>query len=43
MNIVQKEVSVKDVFEGYVDKDEEGVFGYGGHLTIRPSYQREFL
>jgi len=43
MNIVQKEVSVKDVFEGYVDKDEEGVFGYGGHLTIRPSYQREFI
>ena len=26
-----------------VDNEEEGVFGWGGKLNIRPKYQREFV
>ena len=43
MKITLKKVTVKEVCEGYVDNDEEGVFGYGGRLDIRPKYQREFI
>lgn len=43
MKIEQRPVKVRDVFEGYVDKDDDGVFAYGGRLAIRPAYQREFV
>lgn len=43
MQIEKREVSVGEIFEGYEDKEEEGVFAYGGRLTIRASYQREFI
>jgi uncharacterized protein with ParB-like and HNH nuclease domain len=43
MNIELHEILVKDLVEGYVDNREEGVFGYGGKLNIRPKYQREFV
>ena len=42
MEIYLEEISIKEVFNGYVNDDEEGVFGYGGKLNIRPKYQREF-
>jgi uncharacterized protein with ParB-like and HNH nuclease domain len=43
MKIEPRNIKVKDVFDGYVDSDEEGVTGYGGKLDIRPKYQREFV
>lgn len=43
MEITLKKVTIREVAEGYVDNDEEGVLGYGGRLDIRPPYQREFV
>ena len=43
MNIKLFNIKVKDIFNGFVDKGEDGVFAYGGKLTIRPPYQREFV
>jgi len=43
MRIDLKEVTVREVANGYVDSSEEGVVGYGGQLDIRPKYQREFV
>jgi hypothetical protein len=43
MKINLKEVTVRQVAEGYVDNAEEGVVGYGGKLNIRPKFQREFV
>ncbi len=43
MRITLTEILIRELVEGYVDNDEEGVFGYGGKLNIRPKYQREFV
>ena len=43
MKIVLQNIKIKDVFNGFVDNGEDGVFAYGGKLTIRPPYQREFV
>lgn len=43
MNIELKEITVKELTNGYQDNDENGVMGYGGKLDIRPPYQREFI
>ena len=43
MKIELKEVSIKEVSEGYVNDEEEGVVGFKGKLNIRPKYQREFV
>ena len=43
MDIKLTEITVADLFEGYADKSDEGVVGYGGRLDIRPPYQREFI
>lgn len=43
MKIELQDVSVRELAEGYVDNQEEGVFGYSGQLDIRPPYQREFI
>ena len=43
MNIALHEIKIKDIFQGFIDKNEEGVVGYGGNLNIRPKYQREFV
>ena len=43
MKIEPRNIKVKDVFDGYVDSNEEGVTGFGGKLDIRPKYQREFV
>ncbi len=43
MKIELNSIKVKDVFNGFVDDGEDGVFAYGGKLTIRPPYQREFV
>ena len=43
MKIELKEITIRELAEGYVDNAEEGVIGYGGKLDIRPPYQREFI
>jgi hypothetical protein len=43
VKIELKEISVREVANGYLDSAEEGVVGYGGLLDIRPKYQREFV
>lgn len=43
MTIKQIEVTVGEIYKGYVNNDEQGVRGYDGLLDIRPPYQREFI
>ena len=43
MTIDLQKIKIKDIFNGFVDNGEDGVFAYGGKLTIRPPYQREFV
>lgn len=43
VKIKLKEISVREVFNGYIDNKHEGIVGYGGALNIRPAYQREFV
>jgi uncharacterized protein with ParB-like and HNH nuclease domain len=43
MKIELKEITIRELSEGYKDNAEHGVFGYGGKLDIRPPYQREFI
>ena len=52
MRIKLSEVLVQDIVrysmhlkecQGYIDKEEEGVYGMDGRLNIRPPYQREFI
>ena len=38
-----EEIPIREVVEDYKDNAEEGCFGYGGKLNIRPPYQREFI
>ena len=43
MKIELKEITIREVANGYVNDEEEGVVGYSGKLNIRPKYQREFV
>lgn len=43
MKIEPKHIKVRDIFSGYIDNGDDGVFAYGGNLAIRPAYQREFV
>jgi hypothetical protein len=43
MNIELKEITIKELSEGFEDNAENGVIGYDGNLDIRPPYQREFI
>lgn len=43
MKIELKEITVRELAEGYVDNAENGVIGFGGKLDIRPPFQREFV
>jgi len=43
MKIELKEITIREVSNGYFNNDEEGVVGFGGNLNIRPKYQREFV
>ena len=35
MNIELKEITVRELAEGYKDNAQEGVIGFGGRLDIR--------
>jgi len=43
VRIELKEITIRELTDGYKDNNEEGVVGYGGKLDIRPPYQREFI
>ena len=43
MNIELKEITVRELTNGYEDNEEAGIVGYGSKLDIRPPYQREFI
>lgn len=43
MNIELKEITVRELTNGFEDNAENGVIGFGGKLDIRPPYQREFI
>lgn len=43
MKIELKEITVRELAEGYDDNAEAGVVGVSGKLDIRPPYQREFI
>lgn len=43
MKINLANITVRDVFNGYVDSDDDGIFAYNGNLSIRPPYQRNFV
>lgn len=43
MKIELKHIKIRDIYNGFINNEEEGVVGYGGNLNIRPKYQREFV
>lgn len=43
MEIKMHEIPIREVFDGYVDSQENGVVAYGGKLNVRPAFQREFV
>ena len=43
MEIELKEITIRDLAEGYKDSIDEGVTAFGGNLDVRPKYQREFI
>lgn len=43
MKITKKNISIRELTQGYQNNDIEGVVGYYGRLDVRPKYQREFI
>ena len=43
MEIELKNITIRELVEGYQNNKEDGIVGYGGKLDIRPPYQREFI
>ena len=43
MKITPIQITIADLTKNYKDDGDGGVFGYDDRLTIRPSYQREFI
>ncbi len=43
MKVELKEITVRDLVEGYQEGDGDSVVGLGGGLDIRPPYQRDFI
>ena len=43
MKIEFKEITVRELTNGYENNEEDGVLGFDGKLDIRPPYQREFI
>lgn len=43
MKISEKNISVRELVDGFIDDEENGAKGYGNRLNIRPQYQREFV
>lgn len=43
MEIKLRQITIRELVEDYADMGEEGVFGCGDRLNIRPPYQRELV
>jgi len=43
MKIQLEAIPIRELTDGYEDKAEQGVRGYGGRLNIRPAFQRDFI
>ncbi|MBQ3634580.1 MAG: DUF262 domain-containing protein [Bacteroidales bacterium] len=43
MKIEFRQVTIRELYEGYENNDEGGVKAFGGLLDVRPPYQREFI
>lgn len=43
MDIKLHEIAIKDLYNGYIDEGESGVFAFDEKLSVRPPYQREFV
>ncbi|TAF75153.1 MAG: DUF262 domain-containing protein [Bacteroidetes bacterium] len=43
MKIELKEITIREVSNGYINTYDDGVIGFGGKLNIRPKYQREYV
>lgn len=43
MIITEKKVTVRELVDGYVNDEKQGVRCYGGLLDVRPPYQRAFI
>lgn len=43
MEIRLEEKTVREIYDGYLDSDENGVVAFGGKLNVRPAFQREFV
>ena len=43
LKIELKEVAIRDIVAGYLDRGVDGVTGLNGKLNVRPAYQREFV
>ena len=43
MKITEKKIKLREIMDGFVNDDENGVVGYHGKLNIRPAFQREFI
>jgi hypothetical protein len=43
MQIDRKQITVRDLVDGYEDKGLDGVVAYGGKLDVRPPFQREYI
>lgn len=43
MKVTKREISIREIVDGFINNDEDGVIGFGGKLNIRPKYQREFV
>ena len=43
MKIEMHTITVRELVEGYMNSEDEGVVAFGGKLDVRPKYQREFI
>ena len=43
MKIEMHTINVRELVEGYMNSEDEGVVAFGGKLDVRPKYQREFI
>lgn len=43
MDIKPHSITIRELYDGYLDDGEAGVAAYDGRLDVRPPYQREFI
>lgn len=43
MKITKQEITVRELYDDYINDDENGVYAYGGKLCCRPPFQREYI